>query len=98
MSRPNARSRHRNRRCRKVNPMTHRITISLALLCALIGAPAFADPAKDVEATTQQWTAAFNPKSAADIVALYAKDAVFFGTTSPILRDTPALVQDYFKN
>jgi uncharacterized protein (TIGR02246 family) len=78
--------------------MTHRITASLALLCALIGTPAFADTAKDVEATTQQWIAAFNRKSATEIVALYAKDAVFFGTTSPILRDTPALVQDYFKN
>lgn len=78
--------------------MTHRITASLALLCALFGGPAFADTAKDVEATTQQWIAAFNRKSATDIVALYAKDAVFFGTTSPILRDTPALVQDYFKN
>ena len=79
--------------------MTHRITASLALMAALIvSAPVMADTVKDVEATTQQWIAAFNRKSATDIVALYAKDAVFFGTTSPILRDTPELVRDYFKN
>ncbi len=64
----------------------------------IVSAPVMADTVKDVEATTQQWIAAFNRKSATDIVALYAKDAVFFGTTSPILRDTPELVRDYFKN
>ena len=78
--------------------MTHRITALLAFMSVLAGAPVFADTAKDVEATTQQWITAFNRKSATEIVALYAKDAVFFGTTSPILRDTPDLVQDYFKN
>ena len=78
--------------------MTHRITAPLALMSVLISGPVLADAAKDVEATTQQWIAAFNRKSAADIVALYAKDAVFFGTTSPIIRDTPELVRDYFKN
>jgi uncharacterized protein (TIGR02246 family) len=82
----------------KVNTMTHRITASLALMSVLVSAPVFADTAKDVEATTQQWIAAFNRKSAAEIVALYAKDAVFFGTTSPVLRDKPELVQDYFKS
>ena len=78
--------------------MTRRITASFALLSVLATAPVFADVVKDVEATTQQWITAFNRKSAPEIVALYAKDAVFFGTTSPTLRDTPALVQDYFKN
>jgi uncharacterized protein (TIGR02246 family) len=78
--------------------MTHRILIPLALCCALISGPAFADTAQDVEAATQQWIGAFNRKSTSDIVALYAKDAVFFGTTSPIIRDTPELVRDYFKS
>lgn len=82
----------------KTHTMTHRITAPLALMTALASAPVFADAAKDVEATTQQWITAFNRKSAPDIVALYAKDAVFFGTTSPVLRDSQALVQDYFKN
>ncbi len=51
----------------------------------------------DVESATQAWIDAFNRKSTTDIVALYARDAVFFGTSSPVLRDSPALVQDYFK-
>ena len=79
--------------------MTRRITAPLALISALVvSAPVVADTVKDVEATTQQWITAFNRKSAEEIVALYAKDAVFFGTTSPILRDKPDLVRDYFKN
>ena len=53
--------------------------------------------AADVEAAIQAWISAFNRKSTADIVALYARDAVLLGTSSPVLRDTPELVQDYFK-
>ena len=30
------------------------------------------------------------------IVRLYAPDAVFLGTSSPVIRDTPALVEEYF--
>jgi uncharacterized protein (TIGR02246 family) len=75
--------------------------MSAALLALLVGAAsgtARADPVSEVEATTARWVDAFNRKSTADIVALYAKDAVFFGTTSPVLRDTPELIADYFKN
>jgi uncharacterized protein (TIGR02246 family) len=60
-------------------------------------APLPADTLSDVEAATQQWISAFNRKDARGIVALYAKDAVFFGTSSPVLRDKPELVWDYFK-
>jgi uncharacterized protein (TIGR02246 family) len=56
-----------------------------------------ADSMSDVEAATGQWIAAFNHKDAKGIVSLYAKDAVFFGTSSPVLRDKPELVWDYFK-
>ena len=51
-----------------------------------------------MEAATARWIDAFNRKSTQDIVALYAADAVFFGTSSPVLRDKPALVQEYFKD
>jgi uncharacterized protein (TIGR02246 family) len=72
------------------------------LLCALlvallVAAPAWCDDRADVEAATQRWIGAFNHKSTDDIVALYAPDAVFFGTSSPLLRDSPAMVRDYFK-
>ena len=72
------------------------LTLPLAILLA---APAVrADATDEVKAATAKWIDAFNRKSATDIVALYAKDAVFFGTSSPVLRDSPALVQDYFKS
>ena len=69
----------------------------LALVAGTIAPAALADDRSDVEAATLRWIDAFNRKSSADIVALYAPDAVFFGTSSPVLRDRPELVSDYFK-
>jgi hypothetical protein len=76
-----------------------RRTLFAALLGATLLAPVavLADVRADVEAATQRWISAFNRKNSAEIVALYAPDAVFFGTSSPVLRDSPALVRDYFK-
>ena len=70
---------------------------ALLLLAAGLPLAAMADDQSDVEAATARWIDAFNRKSSADIVALYAPDAVFFGTSSPVLRDRPELVADYFK-
>jgi uncharacterized protein (TIGR02246 family) len=72
----------------------------LLLLLLAVPVAATAAPARataDVEAATQRWISAFNRKSTDEIVALYAPDAVFQGTSSPVLRDSPALVRDYFK-
>lgn len=68
----------------------------VALLAGALPHAAMADDRSDVEAATARWIDAFNRKSLADILALYAPDAVFFGTTSPVLRDTPELVRGYF--
>jgi uncharacterized protein (TIGR02246 family) len=65
--------------------------------CPAVRQEAGRDDRADVEAATQHWISAFNRKNTAEIVALYAPDAVFQGTSSPVLRDSPALVQDYFK-
>jgi uncharacterized protein (TIGR02246 family) len=70
---------------------------ALALLMTGLPLPAMADDRSDVAAATARWIDAFNRKSSRDIVALYAPDAVFFGTSSPVLRDRPELVADYFK-
>lgn len=69
-----------------------------ALVSLLAASPALADDKADVEAATGKWIDAFNRKNTRDIVALYAPDAVFFGTSSPLLRDKPELVRDYFKD
>lgn len=78
------------------NPL-HRYILAL-LLFACAPAAALADDVADVQAATAQWVSAFNRKSVTDIVALYAPDAVLFGTTSPVIRDKPELVLDYFKS
>lgn len=78
--------------------------IGTILACAVLAgamlstAPAQADDRADVEAATGKWIDAFNRKSVSGIVALYATDAVLFGTSSPVLRDSPGLVQEYFKD
>lgn len=69
-----------------------------ALLAGALPMSAAADDRSDVAATTMRWIDAFNRRSSSDIVALYAPDAVFFGTSSPVLRDKPELVREYFKS
>lgn len=78
----------------------HRISMALCALALLLALPNIArsDDQSDVEAATAQWLDAFNRKSARDIVALYASDAVFFGTSSPLLRHNAEMVWDYFKS
>jgi uncharacterized protein (TIGR02246 family) len=71
---------------------------TLLLACMLVAPLAHADAAADVRAATARWVDAFNLKRTQDIVALYAPDAVLLGTSSPVLRDSPQLVQDYFKS
>ena len=67
-----------------------------ASLVLLLPQPACADDRAEIEAATARWIDAFNRRSIDDIVALYAPDAVFLGTSSPVLRDSPALVREYF--
>jgi len=51
---------------------------------------------ESVRAATQAWIDAFNARDAARISALYAPDAVFWGTISPTVRITPEAVLEYF--
>ena len=76
----------------------HALTaLAFSVVLMLGNSVASADARADVDSATQRWIDAFNRKNARDIVALYAKDAVFLGTSSPVLRDNPDLVWDYFK-
>jgi uncharacterized protein (TIGR02246 family) len=71
-------------------------TLLATLALSLSPVQASGDEQAEVMAATARWVDAFNRKSARDIVALYAADAVLFGTSSPLLRDRPQLVQEYF--
>lgn len=75
--------------------MRHLLLIGLLCLPAL---RVYADAKADVAAATNAWIEAFASHDAGRIAALYAPDAVFWGTNSPTIRDTPAHVRAYFEN
>lgn len=56
------------------------------------------DAQDQVRAATASWVAAYNSRDPARIMAFYAPDAVFWGTTSAALRATPEAIADYFKD
>lgn len=74
-----------------------RFLLLMGFLC-LPALRVYADAKADVAAATNAWIEAFASHDAARIATLYAPDAVFWGTNSPTIRDTPALVQAYFEN
>ena len=75
-----------------------RVVLWLALVGAMVPVVGVAAAQDDVTAATRAWAEAYNSRDPQKILALYAPDAVFWGTSSPTLRDTPALIGDYFKN
>lgn len=69
------------------------LVISLGLAAGMtVGAA----PADDVRAATDAWARAYNSHVPAEVVALYAPDAVFWGTTADTLRDAPDEIAGYF--
>lgn len=77
-----------------------KLILRFALPLVLLAMPAisFASAEDEVEAATQAWSDAYSSRATDNVLALYSPDAVFWGTTSPTLRDEPAEVRDYFKN
>ena len=69
-------------------------TVTLAMGLATPGA---AGPAEDVATATKAWTEQFSTHDLEGLLALYDRDAVFWGTSSPLMRDTPDLIREYFK-
>ena len=55
------------------------------------------DPAKEALAVVERWATAFDQSDVDAIVALYAPDALFFGTGSKALVTTPAGIRSYFE-
>lgn len=52
--------------------------------------------AKAVEAATEEWIATFNTRDPVRISALYAPDAILWGTVSQTIRTTPEEILEYF--
>jgi hypothetical protein len=76
--------------------MKMKIWTGTILVWAALSTPLCAQVQQDVEAATEAWAAAYNSHSVGQVLARYHDDAVFWGTVSPTLRDTPAEVEDYF--
>lgn len=71
--------------------------LPILLLCMLLIAPvASAGPREDISATTAKWGATLGEDNPDAILALYAGDAVLWGTLSPTVRADRAALRDYF--
>jgi len=68
-----------------------------ALLVSCATSETRAPSASAIEQAVQGWGAAYDSRDPARITSLYAPDAVLLGTSSPLLRDSPAAIADYFK-
>ncbi len=71
------------------------------LIAALMFAPGLSIADEDgtvrsVRAATAEWIETFNSRDGARIAALYAPEAVFWGTISPTIRTTPEQILEYF--
>lgn len=78
----------------------NRMTLFIALTLLFVAtAAAHCKPSAkaEVAAATAAWVAALNSRDPVRITALYDVDAVFWGTTSKIIRATPADIAEYFK-
>jgi len=63
----------------------------------ILDAIAADDPVSEqVAAATAEWIATFNTRDPARIAALYAPDAILWGTVSKTIRTTPEAILEYF--
>ena len=76
--------------------MRIRFLFVLSSTLFLIVADASAGPKEDVGATTLTWGDTLGQNDPDKVVALYAPDAVLWGTLSPKVRADRATLRDYF--
>jgi hypothetical protein len=77
--------------------MTYAVLILAALLSACAITAGGDDAAKQqVAAATQAWIEAMGNHDQDRVLRLYDPDAVLWGTNSPVIRDNPASIREYF--
>jgi uncharacterized protein (TIGR02246 family) len=68
------------------------------LVITLLGSTvSFAAPEDEVRAAAQAWVEGISKGDADYMVSLYDKDAILHGTVSPVLRQGPQLIREYFQ-
>ena len=78
-----------------------RFVVLVAVVLASLAPSSFAQQengaqVQEVKAATAAWISTFNTRDPERITALYAPDAVLWGTVSRTIRTTPAEILDYF--
>jgi uncharacterized protein (TIGR02246 family) len=76
--------------------MQIRLLFALSITLFLIASDASAGPKEDVAAATMKWGETLGQNDPDKVVALYATDAVLWGTLSPTVRADRAALRDYF--
>ena len=76
--------------------MQTRPLFALSITLFLIAPDASAGPKEDVAAATMKWGETLGQNDPDKVVALYATDAVLWGTLSPTVRADRAALRDYF--
>jgi uncharacterized protein (TIGR02246 family) len=76
--------------------MPIRIMIALASALLLFAGDVFAGPQEHVTAATAKWGETLAQNDPDKVLALYATDAVLWGTLSPKVRADRAALRDYF--
>ena len=76
--------------------MRSRFLFVISSILFLIAADASAGPKEDVAATIMKWGDTLGQNDPDKVIALYAPDAVLWGTLSPTVRADRAALRDYF--
>jgi uncharacterized protein (TIGR02246 family) len=76
--------------------MRIRLLFVLSITIFLVATGASAGPKEDVAAATMKWGETLGQNDPDKVVALYAPDAVLWGTLSPTVRADRAALRDYF--
>jgi uncharacterized protein (TIGR02246 family) len=76
--------------------MRIRFMFALSGVLFLMAAGASAEPKEDIAAATMKWGETLGQDDPDKVLALYAPDAVLWGTLSPTLRADRAALRDYF--
>ena len=72
--------------------------LALCMVLLSFGSSALVEPKTEVAAAASAWGQAIGGGDVEKVLALYADDAVLWGTLSPTVRSNREALQDYFVN
>jgi uncharacterized protein (TIGR02246 family) len=77
-------------------PTPHRVCVVLVMFALIVAPAVSAAPADEASAVIDRWAATFSANDVESLLKLYADDAIFLGTVSPIIATDPAAIRSYF--